>query len=352
MTRKVTIKQIADKAGVSVATVDRVINKRAPVKSDTIELVLSAAAELGWRASTPINLSHNILTEQERVNCGFLIQRNVSPFLVEELKRLTKTSLSLSATFSIEIIEDLDPKNVANKIREFSQRVDALAITAIDHPYVSEAIDNVSENNVPVVALLSDITSPNLAGYIGTDNRKRGRTSAWAMHHFCGKEGKIGVLIGSHRYVSQEDREISFRSYFREKAPSFTVLESIVCLDDADLAYRATLRLLKEHADLVGVFSAGGGSAGIIRAFAEHCGDKTSTQSETYQNKPFYVSPELTPETRNGLIGGAIDMVISADFAQIAQTAAKMLISRKRDPRYTPKQFVILPFSVYTSENI
>ena len=42
-----TVSDVAKKAGVSVATVDRVLNRRAPVKGETARRVLDAAQALG-----------------------------------------------------------------------------------------------------------------------------------------------------------------------------------------------------------------------------------------------------------------------------------------------------------------
>jgi len=55
-------------------------------------------------------------------------------------------------------------------------RVDALAVVATESPYISEAIDTLMEQQIPVVALLTDLSAANLAGYVGIDNRMAGRT--------------------------------------------------------------------------------------------------------------------------------------------------------------------------------
>ena len=61
----VTIKQVSEKAGVSSATVSRVINNTGTVKEKTRELVMAAMAELGYRhnvvaASLASNKTHTI----------------------------------------------------------------------------------------------------------------------------------------------------------------------------------------------------------------------------------------------------------------------------------------------------
>ncbi len=104
---------------------------------------------------------------------------------------------------------------------------------------------------------------------MGIDNRKMGRMAAWSMAHLSRSVGKVGLVLGSHRYVCQEECEASFRSYLREHAPQLQVLETLVSLEDVELARKATLEMLLCHPDLVGVYVAGGGVEGVLEALRE-----------------------------------------------------------------------------------
>ena len=50
MARRATIADLAQKAGVSVSTIDRILNGRDPVRKATAEKVLAAAEEIGFYA--------------------------------------------------------------------------------------------------------------------------------------------------------------------------------------------------------------------------------------------------------------------------------------------------------------
>ena len=102
--------------------------------------------------------------------------------------------------------------------------------------------------------------------YIGLDNWKVGRTSAWAFANICKAPGKIGILMGNPRYRNQEMNETGFRSYFRELAPDFTLLEPISTFEAAAVAQEMTERLLADHPDLVGLYVSGGGISGALAA--------------------------------------------------------------------------------------
>jgi LacI family transcriptional regulator len=174
-------------------------------------------------------------------------------------------------------------------------------VIAIDSPYISEVIDDLAARKIPVVALLSDLSATNLAGYVGIINRIAGRTAAWAIARCARQPGSVGVLVGSHGYLGQEDRGIGFRSYFREKGPEFKVLEPLICGDDTGIAYKETLEMLEGSKDLVGLYSVGGGNRGTIRALEE----------SGFSTKPAYVCHELTPPVRSGLIRGTVDFVLA-----------------------------------------
>jgi LacI family transcriptional regulator len=342
--RRVTVRQIAEKAQLSVATVDRVINGRTTVRRGTALRVQSAAQSLGYQFTVPMRVRTDEASP-ETVKCVFLLQRRASAFyqqLAEELEQTAQRGPLRGVQVTIEHMHDyLEPAKVADTLRSVGGRVDAVAVVATESNPVSDAIEFLAEQQIPVVALLSDLSSPKLAGYAGINNRMAGRTAAWAIARCADRAGKLGVLIGSHGYIGQEEREIGFRSYFREKGFGFTVLEPAVCLDDPGIAHSETLKLLKATDELAGIYNVGGGASGVLGAIEEI----------KPLRKLAYVCHELTPVTRAGLSAGSIDLVLAHDVPELARSAIKMLVDLKKAPS-ARKQSVVVPFNIYTSENI
>ena len=136
-------------------------------------------------------------------------------------------------------------------------------------------------------------------------------------------------------------REIGFRSYFREHAPSFQVLEAIVNLEEPRIAYEATLDLLKRHPGLVGICVAGGGMEGVIAALRDE--GRAGTLA--------VVVNELTPDTRAALTDDVVTLVIGTPIPLLARTLVDAMARAMEDGGTgTPRQF-LLPFEIYTSEN-
>ena len=341
MKRRVTVRQIAEKAGVSVATVDRVINGRTTVRRASALRVQSAAQSLGYQFSVPMRV--RIDAPARPIKCAFLLQKKASYFYQQIVEELNKAALPESAIeLTVELMDDyLEPAAVAAKLRAIGSQVDAVAVVATESTLVSDAIEFLAERRTPVVALLSDLSSPNLGGYVGINNRMAGRTAAWAITRCAKQAGTIGVLIGSHGYIGQEEREIGFRSYFREKGLEFKVLEPVVCLDENQTAYQQTIDLLKTTDELVGIYNVGGGATGVLRAIEE----------TPLSRRLAYACHELTPSTRAGLSAGVIDVVLAHDVPELARSALNMLVDLKNAPTGR-KQSSIVPFEIYTSENI
>ena len=227
-------------------------------------------------------------------------------------------------------------------ISRLGGKADALAVVAADHPAVTTAVAELSARGVPVFALLSDLSTQLRAAYIGIDNRKAGRTAAWAIARMARSAGRVALFLGSHRYLGHELREIGFRSYFREHASQFELLDSQVNLDDANVAYEATLQLIHCHPTLVGIAVAGGGMEGVIRALREeNVGDRLAV-----------VCNEVTPESRAALVDHIVSMVIATPIKLLARTAVAHM-ARALDPAAANRSDrTFLPFDLVVPENI
>ncbi|MGQ0709582.1 MAG: LacI family DNA-binding transcriptional regulator [Rhodoferax sp.] len=336
-----TMADVARQAGVGVATVDRVINRRAPVRPDTVQRVLTAAESIGFRRAGLIR--RRLGEHMRKPVLGFVLQSAQSPFyrtLGDELRRAAQLLPPPGAQAVLHFLEDLTPRHVARRIVELGQSCDAVAVVAADHPQITQAVESVSAQGVPVFALVSDLTAPSLAGYVGVDHRKVGHTAAWTMSHLC-RPGKLGLILGSHRYLCQEQCEVSFRSWLREAAPDFQVLESMVSLEDVGLARATTQELLHLHPDLVGVYVAGGGVEGVIDALREAA-----------RPDLVVVCHDLTEVTRQALLDGCITLLLSHPYEWMARRLCENMVGTVRCPQSGAKVQAVQPFVLYTPANI
>jgi LacI family transcriptional regulator len=342
MSKRPTLDDLARAAGVSVATVDRVLNARHRVREPTAERVLGAAEAIGFHAA-PL-LKRRLRVDAPVRTFGFLLQKP-DPFyrrFAADLEAATARLRSCRGRAIIEYVAEISPGAIAEALDRVGEAAQAIAVVSIDHPRVAEAISRLREKGKPTFALLSDLTAEARAGYVGRDNRREGRTAAWLIAKAAPRPGKIGIIVGSHRYLCQETAEISFRAYLRENAPAFETLEPLVNLEDSRLAHAATQEMIARHPDLVGLYVCGGGMEGAIAA----------ARDDGVGARIAIVCNELTPKSRAGLIDGVLTAIISTPTAEMAERALEAMNRAVETGADATSPQIVVPFDLFLPTNI
>ena len=338
-----TVADLAAHAGVSVATIDRVLNKRHPVRPATARRVIEAAESLGYHG-TP-SLRARLQEGHKPCRLGFLLQKEGSAFyrqLAADLDHAVRM-LADGSSVTVEFVDELDVPIIVERMRRLGSQADALAVVAVDHPRISEQVALLRADGVPTFALLSDLSAPERGGYIGLDARKAGRTAAWAITRLARRPSPVAIVVGSHRYLDHDTREISMRSYLRELAPGFRLLEPVIDLEQPEVAYDAALTLLGRYPDLAGLYVTSGSSIdGVIRAMAE-----LGRGSDVV-----LVANELTPSTQSALIDGIVDLIIATPTRALAEKAVHVMLDAALRPAAFTASQLVLPFELYGPENI
>jgi len=302
MGRRPTITDVAREAGVSMATVDRVLNAREKVREETARRVYVAAARIGYHAAPLI--AQRLHADVPELRLGFVLHKEKQAFyqaFAAEIEAAVHASTRIQGRAIIEFSVSQSPSDFVALIRGMRGRVDAVAASAVTHPDVTDAVVDLKNHGIPTFALLNDFAQGVRQNYLGLNNLKVGRIAASIIAMAAHKPGRLAVFVGGYRWHGHELRETGFRSYFREYAPQFQILDTLVNLETRQLTYEATLDLLERHPDLRGIYCAGGGMEGAIAALRE-------------ARKPGEVSlvvNEITPESRSALIDRYVTMAIA-----------------------------------------
>ena len=244
MVNRPTIHDLARAANVSTATVDRVINGRHKVRKETAQKVYEAAHEIGYHAAGLIK--QRIQEKLPTVKFGFILQKPKHYFYQEFAKKLeeaVRTNPNVQGKCEIIWAEVISPNEFAELIEQLSRTCDVIAGVATDCLQVSQAVANAKAKGVAVFSLLSDYAQDVRASYFGCNNLKVGRSAAWMIANTAKQPGKVGLFVGGVRWHGHQLRETGFRSYFREHAPQFQVIESVTNLETRKLTYETTLDL-------------------------------------------------------------------------------------------------------------
>lgn len=337
-----TISDLAKEADVSVATVNRVLAGSAGVRPETRTVVEAAAERIGFYGAAAIQARN--ASVRPRAKLGFLLHQPGRAFYQELARSLGSACEAVSGrtvTSVIEFLDDLSPQNTAARLLALAARCDALAVVAAVHPLVSDAISELQRRQVPVFALISQLAAENAVPFAGIDQWQVGRTAAWAFDQICDHRGKLAIFVGNHRYRCQEMNEAGFRSYFRELADDFTILEAKSTFETAAIAQQLTEDLLREVPDLSGLFVAGGGITGVV----------TALRQASERRRIVVVGLERIEVTQRALLDGYLTMVISQPRDRLAAALIDRML-QALDGAATQTFDAVLPFEIFTRENL
>lgn len=341
--RRPTISDLARVSGVSVATVDRVLNGRHKVREETARRVYDAAQSIGYHAIGLIR--QRVFEDLPRYQLAFLLQKPMQSFY-QAFAREIEIAAAACTTARLQIQIDYPaastPAAITEKLKTLTSRSQAVGMVAPDYPAVTAALDDLRQKGIPVFSVLSDFSEGTRAGYLGLDNRKVGRSAAWTIARTARKPGKVACFVGSHRFLGHELREISFRSYFREEAPQFELLETLINLDTVEITHEATSTLLQKHPDLAGIYVCGGGMEGAIAAIRE---EKRTGEIALIVN-------ELVPESKEGLMDGTVTMALCTPLPALCRELIAQMIAAIENGQVPAPSHTFLPLEIYIPENI
>lgn len=313
---RVTIHDVAREAGVSPATVDRVLNRRAGVRPAMVDRVENVVRRLNYQ---PDRLAARLARARD-YRFVFLLPSGSNSFmraLGDEVRATGERLAGERTELELRLVDVFDAAALAAEIEAVAAgRPDGIAVVAIDRPEVREALAAAAAAGIAVATLVSDVPGARRLHHIGIDNAAAGRTAASLIGRFLGgRAGKVGIVVGSLALRDHAERRFGFEQVMAQEFPALAVLPVRESRDDGERCAEAVAALLAAHPDLVGLYNAGAGNRGAIGAL-ERSGRERGV---------VFVAHELTPFTRHALVRGTVDAVINQDAGHEVRSAVRVL---------------------------
>lgn len=310
-----TVTDIAREAGVSAATVDRVLNDRPGVRERTRQVVLETARRLGYIGAGETGAPS---PAHGAIRLDFVLPVGTNSFirmLHENLRAQGAARPELDVR--VHAIEGFNPDTLAAMLNELAGTSMGIGLIALDHPTVREAIRALSARDVKVVTLATDVLHVPRVAYVGIDNRQAGRLAGHLLGRLLTRAAprKVAMFAGSLSYRGHQEREMGFRHILAEEFPTLSIVELREMLDDRERAYSEAVALLDRHPDLAGIYNIGAGNQGIARALRERGRD----------GAVILIGHELTEGTKRLLLEGTMDAVIDQNPRVEAREALNIL---------------------------
>ncbi|MEE9335689.1 MAG: LacI family DNA-binding transcriptional regulator [Granulosicoccaceae bacterium] len=313
-----TTKDLAQAAGVSLATVDRVLNDRPNVSSRSREKVLQAITVIGFVR----NLSAVNLVKNRIYTFRFVFPTVGGEYLQELIDQAKAARVDMKSDVTdIECIQlsMQDPHDVANYLANIEPgKTDGIAIMAPASPPVRDAIARLDERGVKVVQFLSGQEKLDSLDFVGADNIAAGATAGSIFAKFLNKtRGKIMVIADTMHSLNNIQRRLGFDRVINE-CPALTALPTLETHGDKARAKRIISRQLEHDSDIVAVYVI----SSEARTPIEQLANGVALESLTI------VVHERTPFTERALLDNQIDAVVAQNPGHAVRSTLRILRAR------------------------
>ncbi|MER8439123.1 LacI family DNA-binding transcriptional regulator [Mesorhizobium sp. M1312] len=332
---KPTFLEIARRAGVGTATVERVLNGRGGVRPATVEKVVAAARSLDYPRRLP---------EAHRgvIRIEVILVRPDATFFARLSRAFERIAATLDRTIAVHrtFLDEADPAAIAQRILDPDMRRAGLILAVPDHPLVGAALRRLEAEKIPTVQIVTQISGTGGA-YVGIDNYAAGRMAGLLMSRMQRRPGKVVAICHSQIYRVHRDRVRGFFDYLMAAGGDFEPVAALFGHDEGDRNAGQLLEALTRWPDLAGLYNAGGANAALNDVLRRH----------PHGREVFFVGHELTERSAAALRQGTMDIVL--DQAPEAQARRAMdLVLATLNLHDLPVDNPPIRFVTFTAENV
>lgn len=228
---RITIKDIAEKAGVSVGTVDRVLHNRPNVSKKALAKVSKALEEMNYEP----NMYASALATNKSYTFYCLMPKHESEAYWEEVEQGQKKACETRRDFNVSIhilyYKRDDITTFTSTYEEcLAAEPNGVIVVPASLELTRQFTDKLHERNIPFIMLDSYMPDLKPLAFFGQDSFASGYFAAKMLMLLANKEKEImlmkqtveGMAVASKQ---QDNREVGFRHYMRDHFPEINIIE-------------------------------------------------------------------------------------------------------------------------------
>lgn len=297
MGSKVTAADVARVAGVSPATVDRVLNARGGVAKDKEARVLTAARQLRLDRALDLRAARTL-------RVAAFLQPPENPFhavLAQAFADQNKGPNPYNLQTKVYFVGPDD--SPAKTIARIAPNYDALIVSQPQDPALARALQTLAADGVPMISLATRIMAEGVT-HVGPDDYRTGRVAGELVGRCLGRAGGTVLAIAGHLSMAgQAARCEGFRDVLAERFPRCRLLPLGESRDSGSRAAALVGDALTAHPDLGAIYNASAGTVPIADLLTRR----------GLAGQVMFFTHELISERRALLANGVLDAVLDQD---------------------------------------
>ncbi len=264
-----TIKDIADLAGVSRGTVDRVLNHRGDVNPKTAAKVNEIAQALNYR---PNKAGLALAAQKKKYKIGVVLFSENNPFfdeVMEGVEQKFEELRSYGITLVTRRVEFDAAEQLAAIDELLEEGIHGLILAPYNDASIRAKIDELADAHIPVVTVNTDIDGSKRVAYVGSDYVQGGCMAAGLFALMTAGSVELGVVTGSAGVLCHSERVRGLEETLAASYPRIRITGIVENHDDDIESYRVTRELLMQRPSIDALFFAAAGVYGGCRAVQE-----------------------------------------------------------------------------------
>ncbi len=346
MMKQVRIKDIAEKAGVSIGTVDRVLHNRREVATETKEKVLTIAREMHYQP----NIVAQALTAKKQYHLAALLPRGgddnvfwmMHPQGIEKAVKDLRPFYVDVRYFFFELHNEADFNQKANEIIEYNpEGVIFAPILKKESIQFSQQLD---EKSIPYIFIDTYIENANCLSFVGEDAYQGGRVAASLIDYGLNPEKDILIVnlakdLENTQHLNRRNQ--GFMSYFLDAGKNQGMKITVeIPISDKTLIEERMDQILQSNPNIGAILVSSAKTHAIARYI----------ESRKLQNI-IVVGYELTRKNKDYLKKGIIRFLIGQKPMKQAEKAIKRMFEYLTTGQIVSKK-EFQPVEIINVENV
>ena len=267
----VTIKRIAELAGVSTGTVDRALHDRGRVDPKVAQRVKQIAQELNYQ---PNSVAKSLSIRNRKLKIAVILHiRTPNDFFADVQAGILRAKEEIR-DFGIGVelypCRDFDPEHQLELIdRAIADGASAIAIVPINARSIREKLNALHAQGYPVVFLSNIIDDASCLSFVGCDYYMSGSLAAGMLHLLRPQGGRLLLFSPSFQMRGHVLRAQGLEQRLRSSYPEIQLQEVYELSGDSIADYALTRQALEKWPDTDLVVCPGAYSRANLRALAE-----------------------------------------------------------------------------------